>query len=155
MEQDIRSFEKYKQEIIIIFIVSILSFCFFSKYDVLEKTVKLSSEYENFEIDEIMSSAIVTLFCITLFSLRRVRDLKTAIHLANKSNKDINSASDKTWELKGILPFCTFCKKIRNDSGDWEEVDIYIGKHSKANISHSICTDCIKQHYPDYTDEIN
>lgn len=155
MEQDIKSLGKYKQEIIIISIVSIFSFCFFGKFDVLAKTVKLSFEYENLEIDALISSTIVILFCITLFSLRRVRDLKRAIHLANKSNKELNHDSNETLELKGILPFCTFCKKIRNDKGHWEKVDVYIGKHSKANISHSLCQDCIKKHYPDYTDEIN
>ena len=155
MEQNIQSFGKYKQEIIIIFIVSILSFCFFSKFDLLEKIVKLSFEYENFEIDELISSAIVILFCITLFSLRRVRDLKTAICLGNKSNKDLNNGLDETKELKGLLPFCSFCKKIRNDTGHWEKVDIYIEKHSKADISHSICPDCVKKHYPEYEDEIN
>jgi len=111
MEQDIQSFGKDKQEIIIIFIVSILSFCFFSKFDLLEKIVKLSFEYENFEIDELISSVIVILFCITLFSLRRVRDLKTAIRLGNKSNKDLNNGLDEIRELKGLLPFCSFCKK--------------------------------------------
>ena len=50
--------------------------------------------------------------------------------------------------LRGILPLCSFCKKIRDDKGYWEQVDIYIHKHSKADISHSICPDCVKKHYP-------
>lgn len=49
--------------------------------------------------------------------------------------------------LKGILPLCCFCKKIRDDKGHWESVDVYIDKYSQADISHSICPDCMKKHY--------
>ncbi len=53
--------------------------------------------------------------------------------------------------LQGILPLCSFCKKIRDDKGYWERVDVYIHTHSEADISHSICPDCMKIHYPDIT----
>lgn len=52
--------------------------------------------------------------------------------------------------LHGILPLCSHCKKIRTQEGAWEEVDIYIDKHSQADISHGICPDCLKIHYPEY-----
>lgn len=51
--------------------------------------------------------------------------------------------------LRGILPLCSFCKKIRDDKGYWEQVDIYITKHSEADISHSICPECYAKHYPE------
>ncbi|MCI5208080.1 MAG: PAS domain S-box protein [Candidatus Electrothrix sp. ATG2] len=51
--------------------------------------------------------------------------------------------------LRGILPLCSYCKKIRDDSGSWEQVDVYIYKHSEADISHSICQDCMKKHHPE------
>lgn len=53
--------------------------------------------------------------------------------------------------LRGILPICSFCKKIRTDDGYWEQVDIYIGKHSQADISHGICPKCLEINYPEYT----
>jgi PAS domain S-box-containing protein len=51
--------------------------------------------------------------------------------------------------LRGILPICCFCKKVRDDKGYWEQVDVYINKHSEADISHGICPECLKEHYPD------
>jgi len=51
--------------------------------------------------------------------------------------------------LRGILPLCSYCKKIRDDKGYWEQVDVYIHKYSAADISHSICPECMKKHYPD------
>ncbi len=50
--------------------------------------------------------------------------------------------------LRGILPICSFCKKIRDDKGYWEQVDIYLHKYSEADIIHSICPECMKIHYP-------
>ena len=51
--------------------------------------------------------------------------------------------------LRGIIPLCSFCKKIRDDKGYWEQVDIYIQKHSEADISHSLCPECMKKNYPE------
>ncbi len=51
--------------------------------------------------------------------------------------------------LRGILPLCSFCKKIRDDKGYWEKVDVYIHQHTEADISHSICPACSNEHYPD------
>jgi len=43
----------------------------------------------------------------------------------------------------------SFCKKIRDDKGYWEQVDIYLHKYSEADISHGICPECMKIHYPE------
>ena len=61
----------------------------------------------------------------------------------------LRKAFDEIKTLKGILPLCSFCKKIRNDDGEWEQVDMYIYKHSQADISHSICPQCMQEHYPE------
>lgn len=49
--------------------------------------------------------------------------------------------------LRGILPLCSFCKKVRNDKGYWEQVDIYLQKYSEANISHGVCPECAEKYY--------
>ena len=71
-------------------------------------------------------------------------------------NWNIASMSYLFWQLlteiktlRGILPLCSFCKKIRDDKGYWEQVDVYIHKYSQADISHSVCPECAKEHYPD------
>jgi PAS domain S-box-containing protein len=58
-------------------------------------------------------------------------------------------AEEEIKQLRGILPICSFCKKIRDDKGYWEQVDVYIDKHSQADFSHSICPDCMKEHFLD------
>ena len=68
--------------------------------------------------------------------------------------KKLQNALAEIKTLRGILPLCSFCKKIRDDSGYWEQVDTYISRHSEADISHSICPECFMKNYPEQYDEI-
>ena len=52
-------------------------------------------------------------------------------------------------QLKGIIPICASCKKIRNDDGYWAQVETYISAHSEAVFSHGICPDCATRLFPD------
>ena len=51
--------------------------------------------------------------------------------------------------LSGLVPICAHCKKIRNDSGFWQQMESYIEKHSMAKFSHGMCPDCIPIIYPE------
>ncbi len=55
--------------------------------------------------------------------------------------------------LKGLLPICACCKKIRTSEGDWEQVEVYVRDHSEAVFSHGYCPDCIKTLYPGSVDK--
>jgi ligand-binding sensor domain-containing protein len=52
--------------------------------------------------------------------------------------------------LRGLLPTCASCKKIRDESGSWSHMESYIRDHSEANFSHSVCPECEATLYPDY-----
>jgi CheY-like chemotaxis protein len=54
--------------------------------------------------------------------------------------------------LKGLLPICASCKKIRDDKGYWSQVESYVELHSEANFTHGLCPDCIKKWFPDQTE---
>ncbi len=49
--------------------------------------------------------------------------------------------------LRGLLPMCSKCKKIRNDEGLWKQVDSYIEEHSQITFTHGICPDCLTDLY--------
>jgi len=53
-------------------------------------------------------------------------------------------------KLRGILPICANCKKIRDDKGYWTQVEIYITNHSETEFSHGICPDCAAKIYPTF-----
>lgn len=51
--------------------------------------------------------------------------------------------------LRGLLPICSHCKEIRNDSGDWQSIETYVRCHSEADFTHGICPVCMQLHHPD------
>ena len=57
-------------------------------------------------------------------------------------------------QLSRILPICASCKKIRDDKGYWNEVEMYISDHSETQFSHGICPDCMRKLYPEIADEV-
>ncbi len=61
----------------------------------------------------------------------------------------LNEEFAKVKKLSGLLPICSHCKKIRDDSGYWNSVEVYIERHSEAEFSHGICRECAKKYYPD------
>jgi nitrate/nitrite-specific signal transduction histidine kinase len=52
-------------------------------------------------------------------------------------------------QLRGLLPICASCKKIRNDDGYWTQIEAYIEEHSEALFTHGICDDCLDRFYPE------
>ena len=58
--------------------------------------------------------------------------------------------SNNIKEQRSFVPICASCKRIRNDKGDWEYVEDYIQKHSKSDLTHTICSECHKKLYPNY-----
>ena len=52
--------------------------------------------------------------------------------------------------LEGLLPICMHCKNIRNEAGEWERLEGYIGKRSEATFSHSLCPSCQTVYYAKY-----
>jgi PAS domain S-box-containing protein len=65
--------------------------------------------------------------------------------------QDLKDAFEKIKTLKGLLPICASCKKIRDDKGYWNQIEEYIGNHTDAEFTHGICPDCMKMLYPDTT----
>ena len=67
----------------------------------------------------------------------------------NDTVAQLEKALREVKTLRGIVPICSFCKKIRNDKGYWDQVEVYVRDHTEANFSHGICPSCLKEHYPE------
>lgn len=63
---------------------------------------------------------------------------------------ELRKALEHIKTLQGIIPICSFCKRIRDDQGYWNQVEAYLSRHSEARFSHGFCPDCVKEHYPDF-----
>lgn len=64
--------------------------------------------------------------------------------------RELRTALAEIRELRGILPICSGCKKIRDDDGYWQQVDTYLTTRTGAQFSHGVCPDCMDRLYPDY-----
>ena len=62
-----------------------------------------------------------------------------------KRNNKLQKALDEIKTLRGIIPICAWCKKIRDDEGFWEQVEDYFTERSDAMFSHGICPDCLEK----------
>ncbi len=71
-----------------------------------------------------------------------------------KTHLELKHSREEIIRLKGILPICANCHRIRDDKGYWERVELYFSHHSDLEFSHSICPDCIRELYPDLADEL-
>jgi len=65
---------------------------------------------------------------------------------------ELQDALDKIKTLRGLLPICAWCKKIRDDKGYWKKVETYIEEHSDAMFTHGICPECLKRISPELSD---
>ncbi|MEE9910156.1 MAG: hypothetical protein K4571_00390 [Deltaproteobacteria bacterium] len=65
-----------------------------------------------------------------------------------KAVEDREKALEETRVLRGFLPICASCKKIRDVDGYWTQMEEYIRDHSEADFSHGICPECAKKLYP-------
>ena len=66
-----------------------------------------------------------------------------------RSQAKLREALENIKTLRGLVPICANCKMIRCDNGHWQQLEAYITDHSEAELSHSICPDCVTKLYPD------
>ena len=95
---------------------------------------------------EILKSK-VKVFCEIYRQKRIIQNQLTEIE---EKNDVLQRQLKEIKVLKGFLPICASCKKIRDDKGYWTQVEKYVADHSEAKFSHGICPDCAKKLYPEY-----
>ncbi|MBF0475226.1 MAG: PAS domain-containing protein [Deltaproteobacteria bacterium] len=64
--------------------------------------------------------------------------------------QELQQALAEVRTLRGFIPICAHCKKIRDDEGYWKRIELYVEERTEAQFSHSICADCLSELYPDY-----
>ncbi len=77
-----------------------------------------------------------------------ITDRKRKEEELRRLNAELQEAAAKVRILKGLLPICSYCKRIRDDDGNWEQIELYIRKRSQAEFTHGICPECMKRLYP-------
>jgi PAS domain S-box-containing protein len=82
-----------------------------------------------------------------LLILRDIHHEKTLELEQEALVEELQEALDNIKRLKGLIPICASCKKIRDDQGYWNQLEHFLQLHSDATFSHGICPDCMQKHY--------
>jgi PAS domain S-box-containing protein len=77
------------------------------------------------------------------YVIEEMRDLTEVL----KNQRLVDELRGEVKTLRGLLPICSHCKKIRNPDGGWEPPAEYIARHTDADLSHGICPDCLSRYY--------
>ena len=126
------------------------------KSEGLEYLVRIASGecIESFETQRITKDGKILDISLVLTCLKDDSGVIDSIATTGRDITEIKNELRKTHEdikkLKGILSICAFCKKIRNDKGIWQQIEVYIHDHSEADFSHAYCPECAEKNFPEY-----
>jgi PAS domain S-box-containing protein len=89
---------------------------------------------------------VVRGFSVHVADVSILREREKALESAMR---DRDAALAEVRTLRGLLPVCAFCKDIRDESGEWQQMEAYVTKRSDAKFSHGVCPSCVEKHYGD------
>lgn len=102
----------------------------------------------------LLPDVLLAFFCTNLvggfaaWEMHRSRRRRFEAHQTEtRARMDLEQALDEIRTLRGIIPICASCKKVRTDEGQWEQVEAYVRDHSNAEFSHGMCPTCAKTYY--------
>lgn len=85
--------------------------------------------------------------------LRRRHEVVVLNGELERQNGRLREALAEVKTLRGIVPICAHCKRVRNDQGFYESVEKYMSRHSELEFSHGFCPECAKRYYGDLVDD--
>jgi len=85
------------------------------------------------------------LFASMTFLVTRIKHDMTRLR---ETTADLQSALGEVKRLTGLLRVCAWCRRVRTDAGGWVSMEVFMRDHADIDITHGICPDCVREHYP-------
>lgn len=86
---------------------------------------------------------VVAVVCIS----KEITERKRAELEREQLITELKQALQKVHLLSGLLPICSWCKKIRDNQGHWSQLETYVAAHSEVDFTHGLCPDCAREHF--------
>lgn len=115
--------------------------------------MSLSLKASHEELEQKVARRTAVLEQTTRVLAAEVAQRKQTEQEKEKLIEKLQGALAEVKQLSGLLPICAQCKKIRTDSGYWQQIETYISAHSGASFSHGICPECAAQLYPELLED--
>jgi len=111
--------------------------------DRAEGVIGLANKEGDFTAEDVrLVGALGEIASVALYNSRNLDQLKETVARLEQTLAEVKA-------LRGIIPICARCKKVRDDSGYWEQVEEFVQKHSEVEFTHGLCPDCLAQYYRD------
>ena len=94
--------------------------------------------------EEVLATPICGQSSRAQYVIEELRDVTDLL----RTRQVIEDMKNEMKILKGILPMCSHCHKVRDSDGNWHSVDTYIRRNTEAGVSHSVCPECMAALYP-------
>jgi hypothetical protein len=104
--------------------------------------------------DKILSITMAPFPAGAIITTQDITDTKRAEYDRITLINELKKALDEVEQLRGLLPMCASCKKIRDDTGYWNQIEEYFEKRGQLSFSHTVCPDCMRILYPEIADKI-
>ena len=91
-----------------------------------------------------LTLTILPVLVLALSNARNYEQKEIARKSLQEEHRQLQQAFDEIRTLRGIVPICAYCKKIRDDEGYWNQVEQYVSAHTDAKFSHGICPACFE-----------
>jgi hypothetical protein len=145
---------KSVQDIVVISVLSILVFAFSASFDLFNAIIAWVYRHDTWQLDELFSVSVFLVVAIAVYAWRRNRELAEEIRRREQAEAEkaslipeLESALADVHALKKLLPFCTSCRRVREDSGYWNQVEGYMESHFSTRLDGGLCPDCARRFY--------
>jgi len=129
------------------FVISVFAFPFLYWY-IAWQSGKNGMEIENRPVLAILKEVTKVRLELSL-AQREIERRKEVEREKVQLIDSLQNALQEVKTLRGILPTCSYCKDIRDEEGNWHQLETYIQRHSDAKFSHGVCDACMKKHHPE------
>ncbi|WP_319521315.1 hypothetical protein [uncultured Desulfosarcina sp.] len=120
------------------------------RFDFPKLVMTAFQRYEALEMEAFIVGSLFLVTALTAFSIRRLVAFRKVNAILVKRNAELEKAMIEIKELRGLIPICSVCKKIRDDEDSWHQIEAYIESHSHAEFTHGICPECMRMLYPGF-----
>ena len=122
----------------------------FSAGTILQRIFWLNANTAGDMASDILIVVFVNMAGVLMVYRRRVLEREVAGLLGREqlAKAEAERALKELKTLRGIIRICSYCRKIHNEAGVWQQIEAYVREHSHAEFSHGICPDCMIEHFP-------
>lgn len=120
------------------------------RFDCPKLVMTVLQRYGALEMEAFITGSLFLVTALTAFSVRRLAAFRKVNAVLVKRNHELEKALAEIKELRGLIPICSVCKKIRDDEDSWHQIEAYIESHSHAEFTHGICPECMRRLYPGF-----